>query len=85
MLPQKDAPHATLINNWIDKNTGIRWKNFTIRMNFILQKPHNIQIMGYRYSVFRVHKIKIEQKLNERGGGVKTPQRIHDVIYGWPL
>jgi hypothetical protein len=36
MLPQTDALHATLINNWIDINTRKRWINFTIQLDFIM-------------------------------------------------
>jgi hypothetical protein len=36
MLPQTDAPHATLINNWIGINTCKWWLNFTIWLYFIV-------------------------------------------------
>jgi hypothetical protein len=36
MLPQTDAPHTTLIKNWIDINTRKRWINFTIWLDFIV-------------------------------------------------
>ncbi len=36
MLPQTDAPHTTLINNWIDINICKRWINFTVWLGFIV-------------------------------------------------
>ncbi len=50
MLPQTDAPHATLINNWIDINTPKIWINYKIWKDFIVWTSFDkISTMGEQF------------------------------------